>query len=46
MWALKSNFTPSRESAWETYIVGLTQRRNEIARRERAKSREEGKGDW
>jgi hypothetical protein len=36
-------------SSWErleTYIVGPTQRRKEVARRERAKSREEGKGGW
>jgi hypothetical protein len=29
---------------WETYIIGLTQRRKEVARRERAKSKEKGKG--
>jgi hypothetical protein len=44
--ALKSNSAPSRGSAWEACIVGPTQRRKEVARRERAKSREEGKGGW
>jgi hypothetical protein len=44
--ALKSNSTPPRGSAWETCIAGPTQRRNEVARRERAKSREEEKDGW
>jgi hypothetical protein len=44
--ALKSDSAPPRGSAWETCIAGLTQRRKEVARRERAKSREEGKGGW
>jgi hypothetical protein len=44
--ALKSDSAPPRGSAWETYIVGPTQRRKEVARRERAKSREEEKSGW
>jgi hypothetical protein len=42
--ALKSDSAPPRGSAWETCIAGPTQRRKEVARRERAKSRKEGKG--